>query len=260
MSYFGMSIEELKSLGAVSGEAVRLYLAVSSFAYGSKVECHPMWYQLADRMGRPIIIDHEKTYKTGKKKGDFVPESEQRKSQKRYLLKLAIQLEKAGLVRRGKFGKRDRWELVMKKQLISEKRKASNKVTMVDQKEHPRGDFIGLHGRTNTTPLNTKRNNKENTIHNIKKEDTEDKSIVYIYNNINNNNRSELYISFFKLVFLLRDNLRIKDRLKLKSILNYFSTEEWNMFDIDFDKDKENYQKLKVEVRELILKIRKDLK
>jgi hypothetical protein len=90
--YVGLSVEELQALSNVSGEAVRLYWAVASFAYGDKVVAHPKWETISERIGKTLD-----------------PRNGRR---------LAKQLEEAGLVRRGKFGKEDRWRLVLKEQII----------------------------------------------------------------------------------------------------------------------------------------------
>ena len=265
MSYFGISTEELRALGSVSGEACRLYFAVSSFAYGSKIVCHPMWYQLAEVMGKPITIDHEKIYKSGKNKGSFVPESEQRKAQKRPLMKLAQQLEAEGLLTRGTFGKRDRWELILKKKLIEAKRKNSKEKEeykndpMVVDIVLPIGDHKVPHGSQNTTPLNIKINKKRKQYHVEKKqslnsdieENLNSNNNIYIYNNTNN--RTDLYQSFFRLISNIENfNTDIKVKLKVKSLLTYFTSAEWYIFDVE----KENYENINSDIIEYISKFR----
>ena len=77
--YLGISIKELKALGNVSGEALRLYIAVSSFAMGQKTTCFPKWSQIKETMGKPDIDT-------------------------RNLKRVAKQLEEAGYIKRGEFG------------------------------------------------------------------------------------------------------------------------------------------------------------
>ena len=94
--YVGLSIKEFQALASVSGEALRLYLAVSSFAMGQKTTCFPKWSQIKEAMGKP-------------------------KADTRNLKRVAKQLEDAGLVKRGEFGAKDRWRLLLKEQVQIER-------------------------------------------------------------------------------------------------------------------------------------------
>lgn len=94
-NYLGISHREIQALGKVNGEAMRLYIAVASFAYGPKTVCHPQWWQIAERIGKKLDKSNGR--------------------------KLASQLEKAGLVKRGEFGQPDRWRLILKEQIIKER-------------------------------------------------------------------------------------------------------------------------------------------
>ena len=132
MSYFGLSTEELQKLSEVSGEAVRLYLAVSSYCYGAKTSAYPQWWQLAERMGKPFEKeDPEKRYSKGKKEGQLMSVQVQRQNSKRPLQKLAEQLEKVGLVKRGwnketNTREGERWTLPFKAQLIAKRESDSD--------------------------------------------------------------------------------------------------------------------------------------
>ena len=55
--YVGLSHQEIKALGAVSGEAFRLYVAVASFAYGRKTTAFPTWRQIGERMGKKLTAE-----------------------------------------------------------------------------------------------------------------------------------------------------------------------------------------------------------
>ena len=101
--YVGLSVEELQALSGVSGEAVRLYWTIASFAYGDKVIAHPRWSVISERMGKTLD-----------------PRNGRR---------LAKQLEDAGLVSRGKFGDRDRWKLVLKEKIIQRRQGSSDAET-----------------------------------------------------------------------------------------------------------------------------------
>ena len=90
--YVGLSTKEFQALSAVSGEAFRLYLAVSSFAMGLKTTCYPKWSQIKEIMGKPD-------------------------ADTRHLKRLAKQLEDANIIARGKFGSKDRWRLLLKEQV-----------------------------------------------------------------------------------------------------------------------------------------------
>jgi len=102
MGYLGLDHREIKKLGEVSGEAMRLYIAIASHAFGpKKFIVHAGWGALATRMGKPIVVDTNKVY--GKKshpdkRGKPVPAQEQRKNQKKRLILLARELERAGLI------------------------------------------------------------------------------------------------------------------------------------------------------------------
>ena len=99
--YLGLSHEEIQALGCVSGEAFRLYVAVASFAYGTKVVAHPKWSDLAKRMGKNLSPNQGR--------------------------ELAKKLEKAGLIKRGEFGAQDRWRLVLKERVLNERRETQKR-------------------------------------------------------------------------------------------------------------------------------------
>jgi len=90
--YVGLSHQEIKALGAVSGEAFRLYVAVASFAYGRKTTAFPTWRQIGERMGKKLTAEAGQAS--------------------------AKRLEAAGLLKRGKFGSKSRWTLTLKEQIL----------------------------------------------------------------------------------------------------------------------------------------------
>ena len=132
-NYVGLTHREIKALGGLSGECFRLYVAVSSFAYGPKCVCFPTWWKISERMGKTLDKANGR--------------------------KLAKKLEEAGLVKRGEFGQPDRWRLVLKEQIIRERegnnnpQRGSNLHPREGNNDHPR--------ESNLPPLNNK-NKKEN--------------------------------------------------------------------------------------------------
>lgn len=98
--YVGLSVEELQALSGLSGECVRLYWTIASFAYGDKVVAHPKWDTISERMGKTLEPSNGR--------------------------KLARKLEQAGLVKRGEFGQPDRWRLVLKEQIILRRQEGNN--------------------------------------------------------------------------------------------------------------------------------------
>lgn len=94
-NYVGISHREILALAGLSGECFRLYVVVASFAYGRKTVCHPKWSQISERMGKDCDPGNGRRW--------------------------AKQLEDAGLLKRGEFGQRDRWRLVLKEQMIKER-------------------------------------------------------------------------------------------------------------------------------------------
>lgn len=141
--YVGLSHREIQALGQVSGECFRLYVAVASFAYGSKVVAHPKWSDISKRMGKKLSPNQGR--------------------------QLAKKLEAAGLIQRGTFGNQDRWRLVLKEQVISERgtQKGGESPTNTDptplQKDtHPPTKRRGVNKKN-------KKENKDNHISKIKK-------------------------------------------------------------------------------------------
>lgn len=194
MGYFGLDHREVEKLGEVSGEAMRLYIAIASFAYRDKVVCNPPWWRIAERMGKPFVIDENKVYektKDPKKKGKKVPVQEQRKNQKKRLQKLARELEKAGLLEQpthdiqedGETKSRrtgkglDRFRLPFKASLIEEKRQGGNSMIPRGEPDDGRGgnsNEVGgepddPRGGTPSPPINNKSNNKINKKNNNNK-------------------------------------------------------------------------------------------
>lgn len=137
--YLGLSIKELQALASVSGEALRLYVAVSSFAMGQKTTCFPKWSQIKEAMGKP-------------------------KADTRNLKRVAKQLEDAGYIKRGEFGAKDRWRLLLKEQVQRER--GSN---LPPQNNHHTGSNLpstggnsNHHTGSNLPPVNKKINKKKN--------------------------------------------------------------------------------------------------
>lgn len=132
-NYVGLSHREIQALGGLSGECFRLYVAVASFAYGKKTVCFPTWAMLSDRMGKPLDKSNGRT--------------------------LARKLEEAGLIKRGEFGRPDRWRLVLKEQIIKEQggnshpQRGSDLPPSEGENDHPTG--------LNSPPVNNK-NKKTN--------------------------------------------------------------------------------------------------
>ena len=148
--YLGLSLKELQALASVSGEALRLYVAVSSFAMGQKTTCFPKWSQIKEAMGKP-------------------------KADTRNLKRVAKQLEDAGFVKRGEFGAKDRWRLLLKEQVQRER--GSNPPP---QNNHHTGSNLPSSGGKNNTPqgsnlppvnkkINKKKNKKINNNFSLKK-------------------------------------------------------------------------------------------
>ena len=137
--YVGLSIKEFQALASVSGEALRLYLAVSSFAMGQKTTCFPKWSQIKEAMGKP-------------------------KADTRNLKRVAKQLEDAGLVKRGEFGAKDRWRLLLKEQVQIER---GSKIPLQNN-HHTGSNLPPEEGKNNTPqgsnlpPVNKKINKKKN--------------------------------------------------------------------------------------------------
>ena len=95
--YVSLSLKELEALGKCKGEAVRLYLAISSCAWGTDVSCYPRWKKCREIMGKNISD--------------------------RRCRELAVHLEEAGLLRRyEKDGDRYRYfYLPLKHKVIKER-------------------------------------------------------------------------------------------------------------------------------------------
>ena len=155
-TYVRINVEELQALATVSGEALRLYLAISSFAMGPKTTCYPKWSQIKEVMGKP-------------------------NADTRNIQKIVKKLEDAGLIKRGNFGTaeyKNRFQLPLKKQVIERGLKSPPKEGKIN---HP-GTV-----ETTTTPwlksppinnkLNKKLNNKFN--HNKKSREIEGKCIEF---------------------------------------------------------------------------------
>ena len=137
--YLGLSIKELQGLATVSGEALRLYIAVSAFAMGTKTTCFPKWSQLKEAMGKP-------------------------NADTRNLKRKAKELEEAGLIKRGEFGSTDRWRLILKEQV--QKQRGSNPPPQNDPPTGsnlpPREGKKNHQSGSNLPPVNKKINKKRN--------------------------------------------------------------------------------------------------
>lgn len=182
--YFTLDHREQEKLGEVSGEAMRLYIAMASHAYGPKVICRAGWGALATRMGKPIVVDKNKVY--GKKshpdkRGEPVPAQEQRKNQKKRIILLARELERAGLIAQkmevGDDGKErragkgiDRFRLVFKEQMLKHDAKGEGipEIPPTDDGDPPEGKPTNPRGETSnpqrgnpSPPHNNKLNSKE---------------------------------------------------------------------------------------------------
>ena len=235
MSYFGLSTEELNKLSEVSGEAVRLYLAVSSYCFGSKTFAYPLWWQLAERMGKPFIIDPEKVY--GDKsplKGQLVPVQTQRSNQKRPLQKLAIQLEKSGLIKRGSFGKggEERWTLIYKAQLISARQETSKEDAPDVNNDRPSNDQKERPPRPKETPFNKKHNKKHNNKHNKRKIDnkTEEKDTDSYFK------WKGIFYEGEKQGSVPKWESRTKNwKLQVTNLMFAFTADDWELYDLGKD-------------------------
>jgi len=132
--FVGLSHREIQALGQVSGEAFRLYVAVASFAYGSKTVAHPKWSDISKRMGKNLSPNQGRA--------------------------LAKKLEAAGLIKRGDFGQQDRWRLVLKEQVIAE-REGSQKGGGSPTKTHPTPLQNNTHPPTKKKGVNKKNKQKK---------------------------------------------------------------------------------------------------
>jgi hypothetical protein len=135
--YVGLSHREIITLGKVSGEAFRLYVAVASFAYGSKTTCYPTWKQIGERMGKKLSSANGQT--------------------------LAKKLEAAGLLQRGAFGTGGsaRFTLTLKAQII-EDRGGKQNVRGTLKNHEPEPSHFDSPPLTNHEGVNIKTNNKNN--------------------------------------------------------------------------------------------------
>ena len=92
--FITLNTEEFKALGNCSGSALRLYIALSAFAWKGKYTCYPKWSQITKIMGKDVATSN--------------------------LKRAAKELEKAGLLKRGEFGSKQRFILLLKKKLVKE--------------------------------------------------------------------------------------------------------------------------------------------
>jgi len=134
--YCGISRKEFTALGAVSGQAFRLYVAITLFAMGQKTTCFPSWSRIKEIMGKP-------DYST------------------RQLQKLAVQLEEHGFIKRGKPGisGNPRFRLLLKERVQNERGERT--------KTTPKSEQKGQEGASKKTTHNNKKNNKKNNKNNI---------------------------------------------------------------------------------------------
>ena len=95
--FITLNTEEFKALGKCSGSALRLYIALSAFAWKGKYTCYPKWSQISQIMGKNIAPSN--------------------------LKRTAKELEDAGLLKRGEFGTKQRFTLLLKKKMVKEVKK-----------------------------------------------------------------------------------------------------------------------------------------
>ena len=139
--YVSLSIKELQALGKVSGEAMRVYVAIASHAFGEDVACFPRWKKIRQKMGK--------------------------KTSDRRLKEIAVILERENLIRRFNHPDDDkRWfYLPLKAEVIKERKKeeegeAENKPPGGSNRARQGGSKQAREGGSNRAPINNSIENR----------------------------------------------------------------------------------------------------
>lgn len=145
--YTGLTLEELQALSECSGEAVRVYWALSMYCYGNKWSGYAGKETIIRNMGKECLLVCPKT---GKKKNWKQPFN-----------RILRQLEEAGLLDRGDktraWCSSNPWTLTLKRKIVRErlKQKGSTSGTNKVQEGEPKK----FKARTNKVHHKNKKNN-----------------------------------------------------------------------------------------------------